>query len=69
MVRMSSPSYSQSPFENHQYFGKNKELINANGRKFKVLQNLILGKILKIALIDSALIYPTLINSHINLFP
>ena len=43
---------------------KNAEFINATDRNFQILQNLILRKRAKFALIYSALIY-----SRINLFP
>ena len=48
---------------------KNAEFMNANGRNFQVLRNLILRKRAKFALINSALIYAALIYSRINLFP
>ena len=50
-------------------FKKNAEYINANGRNFRFLRNLILRKSAKFALINSALIYAALIYSRINLFP
>ena len=50
-------------------FKKNAEFINANGRNFQVLRNLILRKSAKFALINSAIIYTALIYSRINLFP
>ena len=54
--------------QNQQYSRKNAELINANGRNFQVLRNLILQKRANFALINSALIYAALIYSCINLF-
>ena len=48
---------------------KNAEFINANDRNFQALQNLILQKSAKFALINSALIYTAIIYSRVNLFP
>ena len=48
---------------------KNAEFINANGRSFQVLRNLILRKRAKFALINSVLIYAALIYYRIYSFP